>query len=262
VSFKPRRRTERLPNYDQNDGKPGVVYILANDALRDGIYKIGQSTRSGAHRARDFNITAGTGTPKLFRCIFEVRTLDCGRAEKAVHERLDANRLTKQEFFSVELEHAKQVIIEECARQVAPTVLVGVNTRYATEKEEWQKVAMAGRMQHLRNLNIQRETALQESQWRCDVRARMKKQGVAVGLKWASAWFAGSWVVFALMGVSSKIIFLCLILGFFAYGSTSDGPADDYLSSSDAQDELLKIHESALETVLIKEALDEALESV
>ena len=37
---------------------------------------------------------------------------------------------------------------------------------------------------------------------------------------------------------------------------------DDYLSSSDAQDELLKIHESALETVLIKEALDEALESV
>lgn len=53
--------------------------------MRVGIYKIGQSTRSGGHRARDLNYTVGTETPKMFKCIFEERTDDCGRAEKAVH---------------------------------------------------------------------------------------------------------------------------------------------------------------------------------
>ena len=106
------------PDYDRNDGLPGVVYILHNEAMRPGIYKIGQSTRSGAARANDLNRRVGTETPKLFKCIFEFHTVDCGRAEKAVHLRLHAYRMTRQEYFDVDLELAKSVIKDECAKQV------------------------------------------------------------------------------------------------------------------------------------------------
>lgn len=101
--------------YDRNDGQAGVVYILVNEALKDGIYKIGQSTRSGKARAAELNSEGKTGMPKLYRCVYEVHTTDCGRAEKLVHARLHKGRLTKQEFFRVELEEAKRVIHEVIA---------------------------------------------------------------------------------------------------------------------------------------------------
>jgi hypothetical protein len=101
--------------YDRNDGQEGVVYILVNEALKDGIFKIGQSTRSGRARASDLNAEGKTGMPKLYRCVYEVRTVDCGRAEKLVHARLHKGRMTRQEFFKVELEEAKRVIHEVIA---------------------------------------------------------------------------------------------------------------------------------------------------
>jgi hypothetical protein len=101
--------------YDRNDGQAGVVYILVNEALKDGIYKIGQSTRSGRARASELNSEGKTGMPKLYRCVYEVRTIDCGRAEKMVHARLHKARLTKQEFFRVDLEDAKRAINEVVA---------------------------------------------------------------------------------------------------------------------------------------------------
>jgi hypothetical protein len=112
-------------NYDRNDGRPGVVYVLANAAFRDDWWKISQSTRSGHHRARDLNFEASTGTPKHFHCVFEVPTKDCGRAEKAVHARLAQYRMgaTGQEYFCVPLETAKAVIVEECERIDAQPVI-------------------------------------------------------------------------------------------------------------------------------------------
>ena len=112
-------------NYDRNDGRPGVVYLLANAAFRDDWWKIGQSTRSGQHRARDLNFEASTGTPKHFHCVFEVPTKDCGRAEKAVHARLAQYRMggTGQEYFCVPLETAKAVIVEVCERIDAQPVI-------------------------------------------------------------------------------------------------------------------------------------------
>jgi len=101
--------------YDRNDGQPGVVYILVNEALKDGIYKIGQSTRSGRARASELNSEGKTGMPKMYRCVYEVSTCDCGRAEKMVHARLSRGRLTKQEFFRVDLEEAKRTIHEVIA---------------------------------------------------------------------------------------------------------------------------------------------------
>lgn len=103
-------------DYNQNDGKPGVVYILENEGLRSGYYKVGQSTRSGAHRANDLNKEATTGMPKLYRCIFECRSEDCGRAEKEVFRRLNQRLTPRQEFFHIEdLDAAKAMIGEVCA---------------------------------------------------------------------------------------------------------------------------------------------------
>jgi hypothetical protein len=119
--FRSQRHRRIEPNYDRNDGLPGVVYILTNAAHKDSILKIGQSTISGHRRAQHMNQTVGTETPKLFVCVFECPTDDCGRAEKAVHERLAAHRLTRQEYFEVDIAIAKQVIIEECARHKGPS---------------------------------------------------------------------------------------------------------------------------------------------
>ena len=112
-------------NYDRNDGRPGVVYVLANAAFRDDWCKIGQSTRTGHHRASDLNFEAGTGTPKHFHCVFELATKDCGRAEKAVHAKLAQYRMgaTGQEYFCVPLETAKAVIVEACGRIDAQLVI-------------------------------------------------------------------------------------------------------------------------------------------
>ena len=103
--------------FDQNIGVAGVVYILSNDGLKEGYYKIGCSRRSGYARAFDLNVDANTGTPGSFKCVFEQRTLDCGRAERLVFERLRKHRRGKfgQEFFEIELDLARQTISSVCA---------------------------------------------------------------------------------------------------------------------------------------------------
>jgi hypothetical protein len=103
--------------FDQNIGVAGVVYILGNDGFRDGYYKIGCSRRSGRARAFDLNVDANTGTPGSFSCVFEQRTVDCGRAERLVFERLHQYRSGKpgQEFFAVGLDLARQTILSVCA---------------------------------------------------------------------------------------------------------------------------------------------------
>jgi len=105
-------------DYRQNHGRPGVVYILENPGLRLGWWKIGCSTRSGLHRARDLNNDAATGTPGAFRCVFEAKTLDCGLAEERVFaELLDERRGKRgQEYFEVDIARAQEVIVRNSAR--------------------------------------------------------------------------------------------------------------------------------------------------
>jgi hypothetical protein len=110
-------RPDSGDGFDQNNGVAGVVYILSNDGLREGYYKIGCSRRSGHARAFDLNADANTGTPGSFKCVFERRTVDCGRAERLVFTRLRKHRRGKfgQEFFEVELDLARQTILSVCA---------------------------------------------------------------------------------------------------------------------------------------------------
>ena len=101
--------------YNRNDGRPGVVYILAYDAA-DDLLKIGQSTRSAAARARELNDKCGTENPGRFSVLHEVCTADCGRAEKRVHKTLKKHRLRKdREFFAIDVGTALEAVREACA---------------------------------------------------------------------------------------------------------------------------------------------------
>lgn len=102
-----------MAKYKQNHGKPGVVYILRNAAFKQGLFKIGQSTKTGSVRAKQLNDDATTGTPAMYQCVFEHRTKDCGLAEELVHRELDAYRTGKwgQEFFEISIDEAKATII-------------------------------------------------------------------------------------------------------------------------------------------------------
>lgn len=111
-----RYRNHFNDTHDQNDGVEGVVYILQNEAFAKNWIKIGQSRYSGHKRAVDINIKASTGIPKRHVCVFECRTLDCGRAEKAVFAALIGERRGRQEYFEVDLDRAKSIIVRECAR--------------------------------------------------------------------------------------------------------------------------------------------------
>lgn len=126
----------------------GYVYLLQNEAFKDGWVKIGKSRRSGRQRADELNAAAGTGIPKLHKFIFEVETLDCDRAERAVFERLRLERQGAQEFFIVDIALAEQVIREECSK---------VTCEIAREVDE----ANALRAQELRQ---QRDAALRREQ--------------------------------------------------------------------------------------------------
>jgi hypothetical protein len=103
-------------NYEQNHGVSGVVYILTNPGLREGFLKIGCSRYSGKKRAEDLNLKANTGTPGTFKCIYEKKTQDCGRAEQEVFKVLATYRRGKkhQEFFEVSFDFAKKIIDEVC----------------------------------------------------------------------------------------------------------------------------------------------------
>lgn len=110
------RRRRSSGNYNQNDGVRGVVYILRNEAFKDNWLKIGCSRHSGHQRARDMNREASTGLPAHHVCVFEVETLDCGRAEKNVHSALSQYRKGRQEFFEVDIETAKSAIVFCCSQ--------------------------------------------------------------------------------------------------------------------------------------------------
>ena len=110
------RRRRSSGNYNQNDGVRGVVYILRNEAFKETWLKIGCSRHSGHVRARDMNREASTGLPAHHVCVFEVETLDCGRAEKNVHSTLARYRKGRQEFFEVDIEIAKSAIVSCCSQ--------------------------------------------------------------------------------------------------------------------------------------------------
>lgn len=113
-------RSRNQGNFNQNHGVPGVVYILRNEAFKENWLKIGQSRHSGHVRASDMNRGASTGLPAHHICVFEYKTLDCGRAELAVFQALHSYRKGRQEFFECDIGIAKNAIRQVCVAIDAP----------------------------------------------------------------------------------------------------------------------------------------------
>jgi len=53
TSYRPQRSLPREPQFMH--GTPGTIYILQNDGLRQGLYKIGATRRSGVSKAMELN---------------------------------------------------------------------------------------------------------------------------------------------------------------------------------------------------------------
>jgi len=221
-------------DYDRNDGRPGYVYVLHNEAMREGIYKIGQTTRSGAHRARELNMTVGTETPKMFKCIFQFATVDCGRAEKAIHKILDPHRLTRQEYFEVDLEFAKQIIIQECSKQIPDE---NEQRRNATQKRGNSGVVAADQKRR-----IERQVSKAQTEWRLSAIHRIKlngrNQSILLGFTLLSFSVAG----FSVIGLSINTCWwMSLAIGFCTFSMRQKSIVSEYLAGQEATAALEKI---------------------
>ncbi len=137
-------------SWEQNHSVPGVVYVLRNPFLRDGFYKIGCTRTSGWVRARELDDAAKGAIPKGFECVYEKRSVDCGRAEQRTFQKLhehrrgqhfmDGERFAGQEFFEIPLERAIRAIEEACAE--IQTEYDAEQVRLKAEREErWRREA-------------------------------------------------------------------------------------------------------------------------
>ncbi|HTD02869.1 GIY-YIG nuclease family protein [Undibacterium sp.] len=109
------RSTYREPR--ANHGVPGIVYLLANQGLREGVYKIGSTRRSGGSKAMELNRDMHNTIPGSFVCEFEMHTRDAGKALELIFRELQyCHRGRKeQDYFELELDRAKEVIGGACA---------------------------------------------------------------------------------------------------------------------------------------------------
>lgn len=129
--------TARPAAYDpeQYFGVSGTLYVLVREPLLPGCVKIGLTTRSVAERVAEANWVAAKMEREFgvadYRCVFEVATTDCGRAEQAVHALLAVYRragvdggrpLGGQEWFQVDLKHAIAKINQVVADMAPPTL--------------------------------------------------------------------------------------------------------------------------------------------
>jgi hypothetical protein len=93
--------------------KEGIVYILSNPYFKEGIYKIGMTTRSAEKRAWEIYVQA-TGVPGQFKIEHKEFTFDCAGAEKKIHRRLRKKRINEyREFFDLDIDYAIKTMREE-----------------------------------------------------------------------------------------------------------------------------------------------------
>jgi hypothetical protein len=94
----------------------GFIYILLNRAFQNDQYKIGMTTKSAEKRARE--ISNATGVPRAFEVLNEQRVIDCSRAERLLHQRLQQYRSAgNREFFQIPLKAAIKAL-EDVADEV------------------------------------------------------------------------------------------------------------------------------------------------
>ena len=92
-------------------GVPGEVYILHNCSLREGLLKIGLTTRTAETRARELWTT---GIPDKFTVLFSWRVNNAAEIERRLHARFAEFRVSdSREFFQVSPSRAISALLEE-----------------------------------------------------------------------------------------------------------------------------------------------------
>ena len=94
-------------------GTPGTIYILQNDGLRSGLYRIGATRRSGVSKAMEFNRDAHNMLPGNYECVFELHSKDCGMALEVIGKKFASQRHGKKnlDFYQLDLDEATNTII-------------------------------------------------------------------------------------------------------------------------------------------------------
>ena len=89
-------------------GKAGYVYVLTNPTMK-GLVKVGMTQKSVDERVRSLN--SSTSVPKPFKVVHFVKSKDCIKLEKTVHQILGKRRANKRrEFFDVSPRKAIKVV--------------------------------------------------------------------------------------------------------------------------------------------------------
>ncbi|WP_198041409.1 GIY-YIG nuclease family protein [Micromonospora chokoriensis] len=116
-------------------GERGEVYILHNCSLREGLVKIGLTTRAAEKRANELRTT---GVPGKFHVLFSQVVDDALGVENRLHTRFQEFRYDDdREFFYVSPTRAISALLEEAgialakpAPQGPADVLAGLRLRY------------------------------------------------------------------------------------------------------------------------------------
>lgn len=108
--YQNRRTLPREPQFMH--GTPGTIFILENDGLRQGLYRIGATRRSGVAKAMELNRDNLHMIPGNYECVFELHAKDCGGALEEILKLFQHHRRGRknQDFYELDLDIATEKI--------------------------------------------------------------------------------------------------------------------------------------------------------
>ena len=122
-------------------GTPGSIYLLENSGLRDGIFRLGATRRSGVAKAMELNREQHSVIPGQYECVFELHAKDCGSALDIVRDRLRQFRCNHRnpDFYELDLDAVVDVI----------TAAVGETNSSILQRTSIAGLASRHQMRHL-----------------------------------------------------------------------------------------------------------------
>lgn len=115
----------------------GWIYILTNPSYKTSLTKIGKTRVSPKTRAKQL---CSTGVPEAFVVCHSIRTLDCNKAEREIHSKLDSFRhKPNKEFFDINPDDAFE-IAKEVAIKIDELTLNNSKKYYQNRKEHFKKL--------------------------------------------------------------------------------------------------------------------------
>lgn len=121
-------------------GLPGTIYVLSNTALKDNIFLVGFSRRSGWAKAAELNRDKLNTLPGSYECVFEVQAQDGGVAIETIFGEIAMLRIGKREIDFFEI--AKEKLEETVVRIVDQSNLHARNKYLQHEKRRERNEAM------------------------------------------------------------------------------------------------------------------------